>query len=291
MVDAVASIGNIQGAADLVGISQPAATHSVAEIEKLLGFPLFERHAKGARPTPAGEAVLPKIRAALAAFAECADIASDIWAGSQSELRLGAIDAAIGSFLPDAIARFTSRLPATAVHVSHASPERLVQQLADGTIDLLFIRRPTQLPAHAVFEALASDRYAVVCAAGHPAATLQLASRDLLSTFLWLMPPKGSIAEADFLAFWSGSTRPRDYCWVASRAITLAVALIAKRQALAFVPRNLVLPYLTQGSLTEVRGDWTLPMAPIGALYRPDTAARSSQMQVLLEIVRGIADV
>ncbi len=291
LVDAVASLGNIQGAADVVGISQPAATQSLTEIEKLFGFPLFQRHAKGTRLTPAGEAVLPKIRSALAAFAECADVASDILAGSQSELRIGAIDAAIGSFLADAVARFTARSPATAVHVTNTAPEKLMQQFGGGLLDILFLRQPRQVPSHVVFEALASDRYTVVCSTSHPLAGHQAATRDLLATFLWLMPPKGSIAEADFLAFWESAPRPRDYCWVESRAITLSLALISQRQALAFVPRNLVLPYLQQGTLAEVRGDWTLPMEPIGALYGADAADRSGPVRTLLDIVRSVAAV
>ncbi|MBR9883320.1 MAG: LysR family transcriptional regulator [Oceanospirillales bacterium] len=51
----VAECKSISQAAPKVFLSQPAITQAIAKLEKLLGTELFERHADGMYPTPAGE--------------------------------------------------------------------------------------------------------------------------------------------------------------------------------------------------------------------------------------------
>ena len=62
----IGELHSLQKAASAIGLSQPAATHALAEFEALLGTPLFERHARGMRPSPAGLALLPLVRQKVA---------------------------------------------------------------------------------------------------------------------------------------------------------------------------------------------------------------------------------
>lgn len=62
---AIADLQSLHRAASSIGLSQPAATHALVELESCLGGPLFERHSKGMRLTRLGEAVLPLLRASL----------------------------------------------------------------------------------------------------------------------------------------------------------------------------------------------------------------------------------
>ncbi len=56
---AVAEEGHFTRAAERVNLSQPALTHNIRQLEESLGVTLFERTPRGARLTPAGEALLP----------------------------------------------------------------------------------------------------------------------------------------------------------------------------------------------------------------------------------------
>jgi DNA-binding transcriptional LysR family regulator len=290
LIQEIAALGSVQRAADAIGKSQPAATHALSELERLLGFALFERHAKGARLTSAGEAVLPTVRTAMAAFADCAGAMSDLLSGSQGEVRIGAIEAAIGGLLGDAVARFTQTYPAVAVKVVNQAPDRLLQSLSDGVIDLVVARRPGQLPAATVFEALRSDRYSIVCSPSHPLAGRHGVTRDQLARHLWLAAPKASIAEGDFQAFWDGTTPPRMLCWVESRALTLTFAMIEQRQALVLIPRNIVQPWLSNGVLAEVPGTWGLSIEPVGALFRESVLSERGPARDFLEVLRRLRD-
>src|SRR5688572_19388997 len=50
--------GSVLAAADAAGMSQPAASKLLRELEQTLGVALFERHARGVVATACGEAVI-----------------------------------------------------------------------------------------------------------------------------------------------------------------------------------------------------------------------------------------
>src|SRR2546423_1598393 len=54
----VASCGSMAKAAGSLGLTQPAVSRAVSEMEATLGVRLFERTAKGVTPTVYGEALL-----------------------------------------------------------------------------------------------------------------------------------------------------------------------------------------------------------------------------------------
>lgn len=62
---AVKDHGSISAAADALNLSQPALTQGIVKLENLLGQVLFERRPNGMVPTPAGELVVGRVRAAM----------------------------------------------------------------------------------------------------------------------------------------------------------------------------------------------------------------------------------
>ena len=53
--------GSLLKASKQVALTQPGASKSLQEIETTFGAPLFVRHPRGVRCSPAGEALLPRI--------------------------------------------------------------------------------------------------------------------------------------------------------------------------------------------------------------------------------------
>jgi DNA-binding transcriptional LysR family regulator len=65
---AVAELGSFTRAAAALSIAQPSLSHSIAWLERDLGSKLFERHGRGVRLTPSGEALLEPARRTLRSF-------------------------------------------------------------------------------------------------------------------------------------------------------------------------------------------------------------------------------
>ena len=65
---AVAFSGNLTRAAESVFLSQSAMSGQIKQLEESLGYPLFERQARGMLMTPEGEVLLPYARAAIQAM-------------------------------------------------------------------------------------------------------------------------------------------------------------------------------------------------------------------------------
>ena len=69
LLDQVMQCGSLSAAAQQLGISQPAATKMLHELEAAFGHSLVTRTPRGARLTPAGEHALERIRIALGSLA------------------------------------------------------------------------------------------------------------------------------------------------------------------------------------------------------------------------------
>ena len=83
---AIADLQSLHRAASSIGMSQPAATHALVELESSLGGPLFERHSKGMRLTSLGDVVLPLLRASLVPLQAAAGNAALMQQGAASAL-------------------------------------------------------------------------------------------------------------------------------------------------------------------------------------------------------------
>ena len=62
----VADVGSVSKASELLFRAQSVVTRAIAELEKRLQSPLFERHANGMRLSEFGACVLPRARRVLA---------------------------------------------------------------------------------------------------------------------------------------------------------------------------------------------------------------------------------
>ena len=58
---AIADCGSMSAAARQLGIAQPALSHHITELERLVGFPVLHRLARGVKATEKGEILLSLI--------------------------------------------------------------------------------------------------------------------------------------------------------------------------------------------------------------------------------------
>jgi DNA-binding transcriptional LysR family regulator len=135
----VARRGSFSAAADALSYTQSAVSQQVATLEAETGMTLLERHARGVRVTPAGQALVEHAEGILArletAEAEIAAIAG-LRAG---RLRMASFPTAGATLMPLAIATFRSSYPDIELTLAEGEPEEIVPRLRAGEFDLALL--------------------------------------------------------------------------------------------------------------------------------------------------------
>jgi DNA-binding transcriptional LysR family regulator len=140
---AVAEQGSLSGAAHRLGQSQPTTGRHVRAAEDRLGRSLFERHARGLRPTPFCETILPMARTMRSAVQQVSLQATGTSPAAEGRVRLTASVFVTTHILPDILAALRDSHPGIDVDVvATDTTENLLFHEADLALRMY---RPTQL--------------------------------------------------------------------------------------------------------------------------------------------------
>jgi LysR family transcriptional regulator, regulator for genes of the gallate degradation pathway len=179
--------------ADTIGISQPAASQALREIESGLGLRLFTRTAGGLQPTALGALLGMHLRRALAEVrAGELEIAS-LQGALAGRVVLGTLSLGRTRLLPAAIIRLRKQYPHLTVSTVEGSFEHLAMRLRSGDID--FMLGALRDPEHTVGlarEVVAHDELSLVVRSGHPLARRRSIAGADLTGLDWVLPPRGT---------------------------------------------------------------------------------------------------
>jgi DNA-binding transcriptional LysR family regulator len=140
--DRIMREGSFGRAARALGISQPAISARIQNLEHETGHPLFIRGRRGPALTHFGEAFLPYVRRALAVLDEGIEAARETGQGGRGRITLGSIESLAGGFLASAIARFATRYPRIELFVQTGHSDQVVTMLDDGLVKLGLVTWP-----------------------------------------------------------------------------------------------------------------------------------------------------
>ncbi len=139
---AVCQFQSITGAAEYLHISQPSISAAIKELEKEFGVILFTRLYKGTVPTQEGARLFELAGQLLEQAEKLRQIMKDV-GQKRKLLRLG-IPPMIGSLLlPKIHKEFFAKNPEIQVQIMEGGRDRLINDLAENTIDLMFLPHDT----------------------------------------------------------------------------------------------------------------------------------------------------
>jgi DNA-binding transcriptional LysR family regulator len=104
MLQSIAQTGNLSQSAQALHTTQPALSKWLKELEADIGLPLFERHARGLRPTAHGEALLGHARRIAGHLDNARDDMRALLHGGGGRVVLGASGVSAAGVVPLAIA-------------------------------------------------------------------------------------------------------------------------------------------------------------------------------------------
>jgi DNA-binding transcriptional LysR family regulator len=137
----VAQHGTFTAAASHAHVTQPALTASIKRLEAQMGARLLDRGRGGATLTTAGEALLPRARAALSAVEEGRRAVAEVIGLTVGSVRVGAGATVCTYYLPRTLAKFRARHPGVQISLREANPDDLLDALEDGALDLVILAR------------------------------------------------------------------------------------------------------------------------------------------------------
>lgn len=167
LFDAVWRTRSVSRAAELLGLSQPAASQGLARLRRLLGDALFVRTGTGVAPTPRAERLALAVQTALATIEEALNV-PEVFEPAQSHrtFRVHLSDIGEARFLPGIMGHLRRQAPRTRVDAAPLPHDAITAALDSGRIDIAIGFLPTVAETQRV--PLLADRYIVLLRQGHP---------------------------------------------------------------------------------------------------------------------------
>ena len=135
--------GSLSAAARDSHLALAAASRRIKELENALGDALFERHARGLLPTPAGRVFVKHGLTLLQTMEQLGAELGDLRQGIARHISLCASSAAISQFLPPLLARYAELHPQVRIELEEQVSEGVVTTLREGRADVaVFVEGP-----------------------------------------------------------------------------------------------------------------------------------------------------
>ena len=172
--------GSFKRAADQLGVTQPALSQSIAQMEDEVGVELIKRTRRGVEPTLYGQVLYERARTIDYELTQAAQQIRELAFGNRGVLTVGSTVGGAGSLVALALCKLLNAHPGVSIKVLESSSVRsLLAQLHDRTVDLVICQRPNEFELEGArsISLLRAER--VVCVRkGHP-----LSNKATLSDF------------------------------------------------------------------------------------------------------------
>jgi DNA-binding transcriptional LysR family regulator len=193
LIVAIAELGKVQLAAEVLAMSQPAASRILTEMEADIGAPLFERLPRGMRPTALGQQVLTRAVQILGEYDALDMDVAMLRAGQAGKVRIGTVTGPALGYVMPAIRHLRATTPQVEATIHVAPSMDLIRGLENRAFDMIIARLP---PGHDVqmldVTPARTERVALLVHQTHPFAGHGLCRLGDLLAFDWVMQERGT---------------------------------------------------------------------------------------------------
>ena len=166
--DAIYTAGSLTKAADVLCITQPAVSNSLARLREMLSDPLFVRTGHSMTPTPVAQNIIGPAREALGLLRKSVQD-SHVFEPSTAHkaFNFASRDLLEVSIMPRLMALLQNRAPNITLTNYEIARTNVVSAMASGSLDF-FADASTYTDPHLLKQKIASDRYVVLARKNHP---------------------------------------------------------------------------------------------------------------------------
>ncbi len=189
LLEAAARTGSLAKAAKSLGMSQPAVSYAIAEMERSLAVPLLDRTSQGVVPTAFGHALLKRsavvfneIRHGLSEIETLAD-------PTRGELRLGTPQPML-AVMSAVIDRVSRQYPNVTFHLTVEPTNILLRDLRERAVELVISRMLARSGDDDLsIDVIFNDELAVIAGKDNPWTKRKVVRLEQLMNERWVLPP------------------------------------------------------------------------------------------------------
>ncbi len=280
----IVAAGSVRAAAEQLGLTQPAASMALAELERLLGAPLFDRHLQRLHLNAHGRELLPRAREIVERLREFG--AGATAAEPSGSLAVGASNT-IGNYLVgELLGGFVAAHPQVKLSLRVANSAEILAGVLDFSLDIGCIEGPL---VHEDVELVdwRKDELKVCVRADHPLARRKLLHAADLIGQRWILRESGSATRSIFEDASRDVLGPLDVALELGQSEAIKQAVIAGL-GIACLPQAAIADAVAAGRLVVLRTPF-LPLTRTLALVLHRARWRGATLKAFLRSVRADA--
>ena len=280
----VAELKSFTKAAEELTYVQSTVTMQIQQLERELGYPLFDRIGKKVSLTPLGQEYLACAYEMLRVVEKAQMLGKDPDA-LQGTLRVGVLESLLFGVLMKLLPVFRERYKNVNIQLKMGESAELLQQLKQNQLDLVYLSSDLNTDPDLQCCCKQEERLVFLCAHDHPVAKEKKISLEKLLEYDLIATEHSGICYRRLrqLAAQHKATI-RDWGEVDSTVVV--IDMVKKGMGLAFLPEYAVSSQLEEGSLVKVDVDLP-PQILYSQVLRHKNRWASPFMEGFVELVKS----
>jgi DNA-binding transcriptional LysR family regulator len=287
---AVAECGSMVKAAGQLGMSQPAVSAAVANLEKVLGVRLLDRSPRGVEPTIYSQALLKRGRIAFDELRQGLRDIEFLLDPAVGDVRVGCPEGLAAGFVPAVIDRLSQLHPRAVVHVLTAQTgTQEFHELRERQVDLMLGRLFRPIADDDIdAEVVGRDRFFVVTSARNPWTRRRKVSLADLVDEPWIVSPSDNVVGSYFADVFRRAGLELPARQVVTFSLDVRMHLLATGRYLTVLSGTTLQYNSVPWSLKRLPIDLGIPEMPI-AIFTLKNRTISPVAQLFIERVKLMA--
>lgn len=237
---AISETGSIRAAARKLGVSQPALSKRILQLEDEFSVAILQRTPRGVDLTPYGRALVVRAKSIATEIGRMHEEIEQMRGTLEGVVTLSIAPSPAALLLPEALTRFHAEMPNVQVRVRESVHPETLRLLREGVVDIAISAQPQARVSGGEFrcERLYGNALAITCRYTHPKANARSLSELLECDWLLHGPVEGpgTLFAPVFRAHGLAPPVPK----VQSDSFTASLYLIERSDLLCVQPERLI---------------------------------------------------
>lgn len=236
LLTALDELRSLNRAAQSLRLTQPAASRLLAEVEQMVGAPVFERRPRGVEPNEFGEVLLRRARMVLVELQQAAVELNGLRYGSGGMVAIGAVTEPAVGCVVQAVEVLQRESPGLQITVEVETSAQLIERLRKGRLDLALARIPHGVQADELdYREVGDEALCFLVGDAHPLLRRRSIALAELLPYPWLLEPPGSLLRQQVELLFARQGLPMPERVLNTASILLNLAMLGRGEAVTVV--------------------------------------------------------